>query len=634
MTRVEQQQQRILMQWKLPFGSSVESDGIRFRIWAPDARQVSVVIEGDAPTCSLMQRGTGGFHHAFVAGVGAGTRYRFSLDGELVPDPASRSQPDGVCGASEAIAVDAFAWSDDAWPGVRADDLVIYELHIGTFTLPGTFDAAIQRLDDLAKLGVTAIELMPVAGVAGTRNWGYDGVALFAPSVTYGGPHGLKRFVDAAHRRGLGVILDVVYNHFGPEGNYLPSVTGGRIFNPRHQTPWGSAVNFDGPWSAPVRDFVLQNALYWAHEYHVDGLRLDAAHAMVDESPVHIVREIAGALHGLERPRLVMAEDDRNERRLVLPASESGFGLDAVWADDLHHQLRRFVAGDRDAYFRSFGGTMSDVVETLRRGWFFEGQWSDHHSAPRGTPAADLSPRAFVHCIQNHDQIGNRALGDRLHESITLAEYRVLSALLLTSPYTPLLFMGQEWAASSPFQFFTDFPGELGALVTAGRQQEFAEFSAFRASEERSEVPDPQAEETFLRSRLRWSERAASPHAQILALYEALLELRRSSPALRRRERGTFAVEALSDDTMALRREAADGRPVVFLAQFGNGTHWLGADHPLLALPAGEQWSVVLDTEDARFGGDGGVSTISETGAVLLRGVGGVILATARVNET
>jgi maltooligosyltrehalose trehalohydrolase len=615
-------------QWTLPFGANVERDGTRFRIWAPDAKEVAVAIEGDAPATHPMQRGAGGYHHAHVAGVGDGTRYRFVLDGNAVPDPASRSQPDGVTSASQVVDPHAFAWSDDDWNGVALEQLVIYELHIGTFTSMGTFDAAIPRLDDLVALGVTAIEIMPIADFAGTRNWGYDGVALFAPAAVYGGAAGFKRLVDAAHRRGLAVILDVVYNHLGPEGNFLPAISGGRFFNPRHQTPWGDAVNYDGPSSAAVRDFVVHNALYWAHEYHVDGLRLDAAHAIIDDSPVHIIREITDRLHALPRPRLIVAEDDRNERRLVLPANAGGLGLDAVWADDLHHQLRRFVSGDRDSYFASYRGTIADIVATLRRGWFFEGQWSEHHGAPRGTSASGLPPRAFVHCLQNHDQVGNRPFGDRLHESMTLAEYRVLSAVLLLSPYTPMLFMGQEWAASSPFQFFTDFPRELGALVTAGRRQEFAGFSAYRDSGEHGEIPDPQADDTFLRSRLQWSERGRAPHAQILALYRELLALRATLPALRARERDSFVVGVLHDRALAIRREGPDGSVVLLLAQFGDATHQLAANHSLLASPAGHDWAVQLCTQDRRFGGGGSHSGLSNSGTLTIQGVDAIVLAT------
>lgn len=618
-----------MIQWKLPFGAAVERDGICFRIWAPDAKQVGVAIEGDAPSTHQMQRGTGGYHHAFVAGLRAGTRYRFILDGGHVPDPASRSQPDGVNGPSEAVAADAFAWSDDAWAGIDVDRLVIYELHIGTFTLKGTFDAAIQRLDELAELGVTAVEIMPVGEFAGARNWGYDGVALFAPSAAYGGPHGLKRFIDAAHRRGIGVLLDVVYNHFGPEGNYLPAITGGRIFNSRHQTPWGDSVNYDGSHSAPVRDFILQNALYWAHEYHVDGLRLDAAHAIVDDSAVHIMREITDALHQLQPRRLVIAEDDRNDRRLVLSREAGGFGLDAVWADDLHHQMRRYLAGDRDSYFRSYSGRMHDIVETLRRGWFYEGQWSEHHSAPRGTPATDLPPRAFVHCLQNHDQVGNRGLGDRLHHAVALPEYRAASTVLLLSPYTPMLFMGQEWAASSPFQYFTNFPGDLGALVSAGRQQEFAQFETFGTPPDGREIPDPQEEATFLRSRLCWSERMQEPHAGVLALYRALLELRREARALRRSDRGSFAVETLHEDALALRRHAPDGSAVLVIAQFSDRMHWLAAEHPLLALPGDRVWTHALWSEEPRFGGSGARGGLAETGAVMVSGIGALVLSSA-----
>jgi maltooligosyltrehalose trehalohydrolase len=436
--------------WRLIGANSAR--GVRFRVWAPSASRVDVVIQGPGGGEHLLSREDEGYHSALVPGLGAGVRYRYRLDGDACyPDPASRFQPEGVHGPSEVVDTGAFEWTDGEWRGLDAGDRVIYELHVGTFTGAGTFDAAIDRLDDLARLGVTAIEIMPVAEFAGARNWGYDGVDLFAPEAAYGGPAGLQRLVDAAHRRGLGVILDVVYNHLGPEGNYLPALTGSRFFTDRHHTPWGDAIDYDGPDSGPVRDFVLENALYWAHEYHIDGLRLDATHAIVDDSPVHLLEEIASRLHALEPRRVVIAEDDRRDRRLVLPRERGGYGLDAAWADDLHHQLRRLTAGDHEGYFARYGGTVPEVVETLRRGWSY------------ADGAGELPPGAFVVCIQNHDQVGNRALGERLHHQVPLPVYRALTALLLVSPYTPLLWMGQEWAASTPFHYFTDHLEPLGA---------------------------------------------------------------------------------------------------------------------------------------------------------------------------
>src|SRR4051812_11631131 len=444
--------------WKLTIGANPEPGGTRFRIWAPTARSVAVSLCDERGSEVLpLHRDDHGYHSALLSGARAGTRYMYRIDGKEFPDPASRSQPDGVERPSEVIDPSAHDWADSGWAGLRSDDLVIYELHVGTFTPEGTFDAAIGKLDALAALGITAIEVMPIASFAGTRNWGYDGVLLYAPSATYGGPQAFKRFVDAAHARNLGVILDVVYNHFGPAGNNLAAITGGKFFTDRHKTPWGDGINYDGPDSGPVRRFMRDNALYWAHEYHVDGLRLDATHTIVDESPVHLLREISDDLHALPRPRLVIAEDERNERRVVLPPEEDGYGLDAVWADDLHHQIRRLAAGDSEGYFRSYGGTANEVAATLQKGWFHEGQFAEHVGGPRGTRAHDLPTSAFVHCIQNHDQVGNRAMGDRLGHNISPASYRALSALLLLSPYTPLIWMGQEWNASSPFQFFTDF---------------------------------------------------------------------------------------------------------------------------------------------------------------------------------
>ncbi len=504
--------------------------------------------------------------------------------------------------------------------------MILYELHVGTFTREGTFDAAAERLDALAELGVTALEIMPVANFPGARNWGYDGVNLFAPATAYGGPEGMRRLVDAAHRKGLAVILDVVYNHFGPEGNYLPALTGGRIFTERHHTPWGAAVNFDGFDSGPVRDLVLQNALHWAHEYHVDGLRLDATHAILDDSPRHILREIAGRLHALDRPRVVIAEDERNERRVVLPEEEGGLGLDAVWADDLHHQLRRLATGDREGYFASYSGTIPDLAATLRKGWFFEGQRAEHRGEPRGTSAEGLPPQRFVHCIQNHDQVGNRPFGDRLTETVELPVYRALSALLLTSPYTPLLWMGQEWAATSPFLYFTDHPEELGRLVTEGRREEFRHFSAFADPELREEIPDPQSPETFRRSKLRWEESREGAHAGVRALYRKLLALRRREPALRTPDRGRFSVAELGEGALALCRDAAEGGRFLLVVCFRGEIRVDLGERVATRPPEGEFWRHELSTEEARFGGSGGWGRLEPEGVLHLTAPGAVLL--------
>ena len=623
---------RSLMKPSMTLGARPCATGVDFRVWAPAATRVDVVLEhggSDARGAYPLASAGGGYFAGHVPGLSAGARYRYRLDGEAsYPDPASRSQPDGVHAASEVVDAAAFRWTDAAWPGLSPDALVIYELHVGTFTPEGTFDAAIAHLDHIASLDVTAVEVMPVAAFAGARNWGYDGVSLYAPAAPYGGPEGFRRFVDAAHARGLGVLLDVVYNHFGPDGNYLYALTGGRFFTDRHHTPWGDAIAYDGPDSAAVRGFVVENALHWAEEYHVDGLRLDATHAIYDAAPVHVLAEISERLHALPRPRVLIAEDERNERRVVLPPSEQGLGMDAVWADDFHHQVRRLMTGDAESYFAAFGGTIAQLATTLERGWYDEGQPTRERAVPRGTPASDLPPRAFVHCLQNHDQVGNRALGDRLHHVIPLEVYRAATTLLLLSPYTPLLWMGQEWGASTPFQFFTDHTPELGAQVTSGRRAEFKAFSAFHDPATRERIPDPQAESTFRASKLRWEERDAAPHAALLQLHRELLALRASAPALLTRERGCFTVVPLGGDdsvrALALRRMSRDGGQLLAVVNFGASLDIALGDGAATQAPDGRRWEPVLSTEDARFGGNG-TAQAGEDAVVAMRSAGAMV---------
>jgi maltooligosyltrehalose trehalohydrolase len=615
---------------RLTFGANVVADGVEFRVWAPASEQVDVVLYGpDAERVEPLAAEGEGWWSALVPGAGAGTRYKFRLEeGDAFPDPASRSQPDGVHEASEVVDPSGFAWTDDDWRGVPYENLVIYELHVGTATPEGTFDALIDRLDDIASLGATAVEPLPIAEFPGHRNWGYDGVFLYAPESSYGGADAFRRFVDAAHARGLAVILDVVYNHLGPEGNYLHAVTGGRYFTDRHCTPWGDAIDYG---ARPVREFAIQNALHWAREYHVDGLRMDATHAILDDSPTHVIAEMVQRVHASlpeGRHFVFMAEDERNENRLVSPPP-AGWGINGVWADDFHHQVRRHTAGDHEAYFSDYTGTAQDIVRTLQRGWFYEGQRSENHGAPRGTPAEGMPPSAFVHCIQNHDQVGNRALGDRVTETVSLPVYRALSALLLLSPYTPLLWMGQEWAATTPFQYFTDHPEELGKLVTEGRRKEFGKFSAFADPAVRERIPDPQAPSTFANSRLRWDEADDMPHAGIRALYRELIVLRRTHPALRRRDRGGMDVHALGERTIALRRTAEDGAALLLVASFDEGG--MSVDLSAAAAtraPDGAAWGLLLSTEEGRFGADaeGEIARLAPDGRLVMAGAGAVVL--------
>jgi maltooligosyltrehalose trehalohydrolase len=623
--------------WALPIGAQSAKQGTHFRVWAANAARVEVVLyEGgrESGLFALAPAGQGYFA-GYVVGVGPGARYMYRIDGgDPRPDPASRFQPDGVHSPSQVVDPAAFRWTDASWRGIALEDAVIYELHVGTATEAGTFDALIAHLNALRDLGVTALELMPVADFPGERNWGYDGVCLFAPARAYGGPGGLRRLVDAAHARGLAVLLDVVYNHLGPDGNYLRQFSQA-YFTGRHKTPWGDALNFDGPGSGPVRAFFLANACYWAHEYHVDGLRLDATHAILDDSSIHILAELAAGVRDslpADRHFLLIAENENNDPYLVReqglgargqktahadpepPIPQPlGYGLDAVWADDFHHQVRVALAGDRDGYYADYTGRAEDLAATLRQGWFYTGQRSLFLGRPRGAPADDIAPARFVHCIQNHDQIGNRALGERLNHQIGLDAYRAASALLLLSPYTPLLFMGQEWAATAPFLYFTDHHAELGRLVTAGRRAEFERFAAFSGEH----VPDPQARETFLRSKLRWGERAEHSHAGVLRLYRDLLGLRRRLPALRERSRESFAVAALGESTLGLRRSGPTAeQTLLIVVNLGGELRLDLAAREETNSPDGGRWSLLLDSEDERYGGRG-PSQLTEDGRVL-----------------
>ncbi len=572
-----------------PLGATVTDAGVTFRVWAPDAAVVAVEIDGAPPVA--MHDGSG-IWTAGVAGAHAGARYRYRLDDRgAFPDPYSRSQPDGPHGASEVIDPAAFVWHDDGWRGATINDLVIYELHVGTFTRDGTFDAIIEQLDGLRDLGVNAIELMPVAEFPGARNWGYDGVDLFAPSRNYGGPDGLKRLVDAAHAAGIAVLLDVVYNHFGPDGNYLLTYSTDYV-TPRHATPWGSAVNYDGHHSAMVRRFAVDNACYWLDEYHVDGLRLDATFAIFDDSPRHIVEEITTTARARVAPRniVLIAETHENDARYLRAAADGGFGFDAVWADDFHHAVHTLATGERHSYYEAHAGTMAELAQTINNGWLFDGAHVAASGHTRGTPSRDVPASAFVYGLQNHDQIGNRPVGDRLSQIIDLDLYRAWSALLLLLPYTPLLFMGQEFTASTPFEFFTDHNPDLGKLVTEGRRREFP------FAEDPGRIADPQAIETFTRSTLDLSERDRPPGRETLALFREVLRLRREDPVLRTRDRTHTRAEAVSDTLLIVERWNAAGARHLIAVNIGD----VAAKLPVIA---GDSWSCIMSSDEQRFGG-------------------------------
>jgi maltooligosyltrehalose trehalohydrolase len=519
--------------WRLRRGATVVPAGVRFRIWAPNASELTVVLEGGAAAGEhplARAPGEQEFWQATIPGAVAGDRYGYRVNrGQLLPDPISRSQPDGVHASSEIVDPDAFRWTDQHWRGVTMADYVIYELHIGTFTTEGTFDAAIRRLADLRALGVTAIELMPVGEFPGRRNWGYDGVQLYAPHHAYGGPAGLKRLVNAAHGLGLGVMLDVVYNHVGPEGNYLDQF--GPYFTDTYRTPWGRAVNYDGPGSDGVRRWAHDNALYWVTEYHLDALRLDAVHGIYDFGALGFLEELSDEVHEvgrqLGRKIQLMAESDLNDPRLVKPPEEGGFGLDAQWADDFHHTLHSVLTGERQGYYQDFHG-IADIADVYREPFFYARRYAPHRQRTHGRSSAGVPRQRFVVASQNHDQIGNRALGDRLTTLVPRDRQRLAAALVLLSPYIPLLFMGEEYGETAPFLYFTEHGDP--ALIEAVREGRGREFAAIGQSAEPS---DPQAEDTFVRSRLRWNTRDSEEGQQALALYRDLLALRREEPALR-----------------------------------------------------------------------------------------------------
>ncbi len=586
--------------WQLDLGACLLTpDRVRFRVWAPRAKTVSVRLIGRDSGPIPLQAQDLGYFEAEVPGVGEGDRYLYVLNSEQErPDPASRFQPEGVHGPSAVVDPSAFPWTDQGWRGLARDQLVIYELHVGTFTREGTFQALIPLLDYLRVLGVTAIELMPVAQFPGTRNWGYDGVYPFAPQASYGGPPGLRLLVDACHAKGLGVILDVVYNHLGPEGNYLGDF--GPYFTDRYRTPWGAAINYDGPDSDEVRHFFISNALYWITEYHIDGLRLDAVHGIYDFGARHILHELTDAVHTqaerLGRSALVIAESDRNDIRVIAPPEEGGYGLDAQWNDDFHHALHALLTGERDGYYQDFG-RLDQVATAMQDGFVYTGQRSAYRRRRHGSVSRGRPPSHFVVFAQNHDQVGNRARGDRLSTLISFDALKVAAAAVLLAPNIPLLFMGEEYGERAPFFYFIDHGDP--ALVDAVRRGRKAEFAAFGWTDD---IPDPQDPATFDRSRVHPGEPTDPEQAALLRWYRRLLALRRSTPALAASESGEAGHRVQTDDAhqiLILHRWAADGSAALICLGFNREPVSFSL-HP----PQG-MWRLSLCSEAADFGGSG-----------------------------
>jgi len=518
----------------MPFGATVHGGGVDFALWAPSMDRIVLVHTpaGAAAAPHAMQRSADGWHRLTLAEAGHGDSYAYRLpDGTTMPDPASRFNPQDVHGPSQVVDPGRFEWTDTAWRGRPWHEAVVYELHVGTFTEEGTFQAARERLGELAELGITAVELMPLADFPGARNWGYDGVLQFAPDASYGSPDDLKALVDTAHALGLMVLLDVVYNHFGPEGNYLHACCP-EFFDAAQHTPWGAAINFGGPGSRTVRDFFIHNALYWVEEFHFDGLRMDAIHAIRDASPMHIVREIREALNAgpaRERPVHLVLENDANQASLL---ARDGNGLPvagtAQWNDDLHHAVHVLATGERDGYYADYADdAAAGFARALAEGFVYQGQPSAFRGGePRGEPSTQLPSTAFVSYLQTHDQVGNRAFGERIHALGDPVLVRAALACVLLSPHVPMFFMGDEFAASSPFLYFCDFGPELASAVAEGRRAEFGRFAAFADEAARARIPDPNAAETFQASKLRWRERGTRAHFAHLCKVQQLLDVR------------------------------------------------------------------------------------------------------------
>ena len=552
----------------MPHGAEIAADGrVRFRLWAPGAAAVAVAMDDTEPV--PMTAIGEGWHELVTEAAGPGTRYRFRLpDGMLVADPASRFQPDDVHGPSEVIDPAAFDWSD-RFAGRPWAEAVVYELHVGAFTPEGTFAAAIGRLDHLASLGITAIEVMPVADFPGRRNWGYDGVLLYAPDAAYGRPDDFKHFVEAAHERDMMVILDCVYNHFGPDGNYLP-VYAPTFFTDRHKTPWGAGINYDGKDGRPVRDFAIENALYWLEEYNLDGLRLDAVHAIMDDSPTHLLDELADAVRAMRRDRpthLILENEDNSAARLRRDAEGEPTSFTAQWNDDVHHVLHVAATGEEAGYYKDYAGRTDLLARALAEGFAFQGEMMAYRGETRGEPSARLPPIAFVAFTQNHDQIGNRAFGDRLAASVARPKLRAIRAVALLLPQVPMLFMGEEWDSAVPFPFFCDFSGELADAVRNGRRDEFKRFPEFQDPAKRDSIPDPLADATFASAKLDWD----AIDEDALAWTRRVLETRRRVilPLLAHIGAGGQA-RVLADGAVAVEWRAGDAGRLLLAANLSD----------------------------------------------------------------
>ena len=593
---------------RLPVGAEVmPQGGVHFRVWAPASHNVEVRInsESENPIAIEMDREPDGYFSCTAPDVSAGELYRYRLDGrDAYPDPVSRFQPSGPHGRSQVIDPNNFSWTDDKWPGISLDGQIIYEMHIGTFTREGTFRAAAKELPELAELGITVIEMMPVADFPGHFGWGYDGVCLFAPTRLYGEPDDLRRFVDTAHANGLGVILDVVYNHLGPDGNYLRQFSPD-YFSSKHKTDWGEAINYDGESSGPVREFFSCNAAYWIDEFHFDGLRFDSTPDIFDDGPEHILalmsrkaRTAAG-----DRAIILLAENEAQEVKLVRPRGQGGYGLDGLWNDDFHHAAKVAITGQNRAYFGDFLGTPQELISCMKYGYLYQGQYYNWQQKRRGTPTFGLNPSVFITYIDNHDQVANSARGLRCHRRTSPGRYRAVSALMLLGPGTPMLFQGQEFASSSPFLYFADHKPELATLVYKGRREFLARFEDIATEEGQKLIADPAGRETFIKCILDFSERKA--HKQVYRMHRDLIRLRNNEPAFRSQRVGGLDGAVLGSEAFVVRFFSENKRDLLLVVNLGLDLRLNPAPEPLLAPPEGMRWKILWSSEHPDYGGSG-----------------------------
>lgn len=582
-----------------------------FRVWAPQARQVEVVFDEGAKTLALT-REHGGY---FSGATSESSRlYQYRVDGTGPwPDPCSRFQPQGVHGPSQIVTPDAFEWTDAKWRGVGIEGQVIYEMHIGTFTAEGTFDAAIRKLEHLRDLGVTVLEVMPVVECPGRWNWGYDGVQLFAPSHNYGDHEAFKRFVDRTHALGLAVILDVVYNHLGPDGNYLECFSP-HYFSQRHKTDWGEPFNLDEAHNQGARDFVIGNACYWIREFHLDGFRLDATQSIFDASPTHLLGELTQRARAAAHPRqiIIIAENEPQCSEHLLPTEAGGFGIDAMWNDDFHHSARVALTGSRDGYFHDYSGRSQEFLSCIRRGFLYQGQWYAWQKKPRGSPFRARGAEACVIFLQNHDQVGNTFTGARLQANCAPPRYRALTALTLLAPQTPLLFMGQEFGATTPFTFFADHTEKLSKQVHAGRREFVGQFDAYAEPRAQALIPDPSDERTFLDSKLDWDE--CERNVAAVTFHRDLLRIRASDPVISRQNVAAIDGATLSEHALVLRWFDADHGDRLLLVNLGREITSESIAEPLLAPSRGSGWRLSWSSESPCYGGQGTFEPVADHG--------------------